>query len=282
MSRFFEQTKKARDWSVATAAASDLDLKDVVEAMREANSAAPNVPATRFASARKITIPGNGDSRLLSRQYVSKALAGESYRALRTRLMRLQTKRGLRSIIVSSSLPGEGKTLTTMNLGLSYANLAEGSVLIIDGDLRLGGLSKLLGNPPGPGLAEVLTGKSSFEEAVTATDFPRLYAVTAGHRDGESVPELYAGSNWKNFIAWCSESFKVILVDAPSVLPLSDFDLMSAGCDGILLVIRALKTRREVLRRVAGQVDPNKLVGVVYNATEAGNQKPHDQYFGAE
>lgn len=282
MSRFFEQTKKARDWSVATAAANDLDIKQVMEAIREADSVAPDVPLTRFASARRIAVPGNGDSRLLSQRYVSKALAGESYRALRTRLMRLQTKRGLRSIIISSSLPGEGKTLTTMNLALSYANLAEGSVLVIDGDLRLGGLSKLLGNPSGPGLAEVLTGKSSFEEAITATDIPRLYAVTAGHRDGESVPELYAGPNWKNFIGWCSESFKVILIDAPSVLPLSDFDLMAAACDGILLVIRALKTRREVLRRVAGQVDPNKLVGVVYNATDTSNQKPHDQYFSAE
>jgi capsular exopolysaccharide synthesis family protein len=282
MSRFFEQTRKAQDWATRGVVSGDLDIKRVVESIHEADSAAPNVPASRFSNARRIHLSSNSQAPLLLQEHVSKALAGESYRALRTRLMRLQIKRGLRSIVISSSLPGEGKTLTTMNLALSYASLPGISVLVVDGDLRLGGLSRLLGKPAGPGLAEVLAGKVPFEDAILATDLPNLYAVSAGFRAGESAPELYAGANWKDFIGWCSESFKVILVDSPSVLPLADFDLMAAACDGVLLVVRALKTRREVLRRVAGQVDPNKLLGVVYNATETGNQKPHEQYFGAE
>src|SRR5579863_8156739 len=99
MSRFFEQTKKAQDWAARGVVSSDLDIKRVVEAIHEADSAAPNVPASRFSNARRIHLSSNSQAPLLLQQHVSKALAGESYRALRTRLMRLQIKRGLRSIV---------------------------------------------------------------------------------------------------------------------------------------------------------------------------------------
>src|SRR5260370_16848033 len=80
----------------------------------------------------------------------------EAYRGLRTRLMRAQTKTGLKSIAITSSLPGEGKTLTTMNLGLCHAQLPQQRVLVIDSDLRTCGLTSMLDHPITPGLTESL------------------------------------------------------------------------------------------------------------------------------
>jgi capsular exopolysaccharide synthesis family protein len=218
---------------------------------------------------------------LISEERVSKGLSGEAYRALRTRLMRIQAKQGVKSIVVSSTLPGEGKTLTTMNMALSFASLHDLPVLVIDGDLRTSGLTELMGDPSGPGLAEVLGGSTKFAEAVVATNVPNLYVVPSGVLKG-SAPELFATPFWKEFVAWASEAFKVILVDAPSVLPLADFDLIAGACDGVLMVVRAQHTRRESLRKVASQLDANKLLGVIYNGAEGMNHRGHERYFQDE
>jgi protein-tyrosine kinase len=284
MSRLFEQARKSANWGIPERADETLDVGRVLETLKQVDSEVPNVPASRFENARKVRLLTSSTTPLplLSQPHVSQALAGEAYRGLRTRMMRLQAKRGLHSIIVSSALSGEGKTLTTLNLALSYAKLPEMSVLVVDGDLRLGGLSRLLGTPTGPGLAEVLKGSCQFEDAVVATDLPNLYAVSAGLLGKGSSAELYASTNWKEFIAWCGESFKVILVDSPAVLPLADFELMAAACDGVLIVVRALQTRREILSKVAAQLDPNKLLGIVYNAAENATPRSAYQYVSGE
>jgi protein-tyrosine kinase len=281
MSRLFNQTKRAQDWSVPGSVVQDPAVARVLETMTEADSRATDIPRSRFQECRKIQMASPKGQPLVSNDYVSKALAGEAYRGLRTRLMRMQAARGVKSIVISSTLPGEGKTLTTMNLALSFASLAEMSVLMVDGDLRTCGLSKLMGEPAGPGLAEVLTGAARFEEAIVATNLPNLYAVPSGTLSN-SAPELFASAHWKEFMAWSSEAFKIILVDAPSVLPLADFDLIASACDGVLVVVRAQQTQRESLRKVGTQIDPKRFLGVVYNGAENGHHDAHGRYFGEE
>jgi len=202
--------------------------------------------------------------------------AEESYRALRTRLLRLRATQGLRSVMVTSATQGEGKTLTALNLALSCAQLHDMRVLLIDGDIRSRGLTQSLGLPSSPGLADVLSGQCTAAKAIVVTDMPNLYVASCG---SPSMPpaELFASRRWQDFIGWCNESFKVILVDAPPVLNLADADLMAAACDGVLMVVRARYAQRAVLRRSAGQIDPKKLLGVVYNAVESGANRYHYQ-----
>src|SRR5437879_5536247 len=106
--------------------------------------------------------------------------AEESYRALRTRLMLVRSARGLRSVVVTSSVQGEGKTLTALNLALSCAQLHEMRVLLIDGDVRTCGLTRTLGSPTGPGLSEVLVGENDPAKAILATDYRNLYVLSSG------------------------------------------------------------------------------------------------------
>jgi capsular exopolysaccharide synthesis family protein len=253
----------------------------MLETMKEVDSRVANLPKSRFLKSRKFQLAPSPDQPLILQEYVSKALAGEAYRGLRTRLMRLHARQGLKSIVVSSTLPGEGKTLTTMNLALSFASLSGMSVLIVDADLRTCGLTELIGRPPGPGLAEVLEGTVKFEEAIVTTDVPNLYVVPAGTLKC-SASECFASPHWKEFMAWSSEACKIIVVDAPSVLPLADFELIASGCDGVLVVVRAKYTHRDALRKVSAQIDPNKLLGVVLNGTEIRVQSIHDRYFNED
>ena len=182
--------------------------------------------------------------------------------------------------MITSALAGEGKTLTALNLAQCCAQLHDQRVLLIDADLRTRGLTRLLGLPPGPGLSEVLSGQVQFEDAAMATDTANLYVVGAGG-DNPSIAELFTVARWKEFMGWCGESFKLVLIDAPPILPLADFELISAESDGVLMIVLARKTQRGLLQKASAQVDPKKLLGVVFNAVDRSRQeKGYYQYYG--
>jgi len=191
-------------------------------------------------------------------------IAADAYRMLRTRLLRLLNSRSSRSVVITSAMQGEGKTITTMNLGISCSQLRDTRVLLVDGDLRNTGLTRLLAKPYELGLSDALTGKAEFEECVTKTDVEKLYIVGAGSPT-DTPAELIAGSNWKRFMKWATEEFKLVIVDSPPVLALADFELLAAGCDTILAIVRAHTTQREILERCMNHIDRKKLIGAVLN-----------------
>lgn len=284
MSKYFNETKKAREWAPNEGVAQDTDLLGVLESVRRADEVAAEITEMRTGSAQKIQIPhrpgaplivGNGNSNGYSGDAAKRAM--ESYRALRTRLLRQVISQGLRSVVLTSAQAGEGKTVTALNLAQCCAQLHNQRVLLIDADLRTSGLSRLLGLPVGPGLSEVLSGHAEFKDAVRATDATNLYVVGAGDT-GLSSGELFAESRWKKFMGWCGESFTLVLIDAPPILPLADFELISAECDAVLMVVLARKTNRARLQKASAQVDSKKLIGMVFNAIDHSRQDKN--YYG--
>ena len=280
MSKYFDETQRAEEWLAREGFAKRQDISSVLENIRKPDTAEPELHEARLPHTRTIHVSTAADPSIMVGGNDSQHHSAEAYRALRTRLMRLQASKGLRSLAISSATPGEGKTVTTLNLGLCYAQLQNTPVLLIDGDLRSRRLSQLLSNPAAPGLAEVLSGEARYEDAILSTNNPNLFVLAAGSMM-VSAPELLAGTAWKELIAWCSESFRLILVDTPPVRPLADFELITAGCDGFLMIVRAYQTQRESLQQLAGQIDSKKLVGVVLNSTQAytkngySNPYPH-------
>jgi protein-tyrosine kinase len=188
----------------------------------------------------------------------------ESFRVLRTRLMRLQAKRGLRSVVVTSPTKGEGKSMVSLNLAFTCAQLPEMKVLLIDADIRSCGLSRLLEAPKGQTLPEVLLQKAEPDEAILATDLANLYFLPC---DVTSIPaaELLASRRWSELIASCAETFSLVIVDAPPILNLTDADLISAPCDGVVMVARCHETRTDLVQKATRQIDLRKLVGVILN-----------------
>ena len=275
MSKFFNETQKASQLTQKQSENEELDIRQILESLKEGTtSAAREVADVRLDKCRKVRLGGDGAPLILLQDDTTK-IALEAYSGLRTRLMQAQGKSKVRSIALSSAFPHEGKTLTVMNLGLCYAHLSDQRVLIIDGDLRTGGLTHLMGNPRTAGLAEVLAGKASPNEVILATNQENLFAVPAGSVS-EAPPGLFNSPRWPEFIGWCTKTFSVVLVDTPPILPLTDFELLSAACDGIVMVVRAGLVECEMLQKAAARLDSKKLLGVILNGAD------HDmkQYYG--
>jgi len=204
--------------------------------------------------------------------------AFEAYRALRTKLVRFQSLEGIRSVVVSSAEAGEGKTVSVLNLAMSLAQLPSQRVLLIDADLRTSGLSNMTGAVETPGLAEVLASEATFESAPVSTNIKNLYIVGAG--EAKKPPaDLFAGSKFKEFIGWCNEVFSMVLVDCPPMMGLADFDVVSPACDGVLVVVRAQRTKREVLTNLRPKLQGKKLLGVLLNGQERQHHKAHYGYY---
>ncbi|HZU34170.1 MAG TPA: CpsD/CapB family tyrosine-protein kinase [Candidatus Angelobacter sp.] len=273
--------KKSMESNASAEQSGDLDLKHMLQPLQDEAEVSTDVVAGRLENCRSIRLPRTEEKSFLVTQYnPAMQAAVEAYRTLRTRLVKQQTKSGARSLVVSSSAQGEGKTLTTFNLALCYANIQNWPVLLVDGDLRTAGLSRLLGDPESPGLAKVLEEDCPYQSAVLRTDIPSLYVLPAGETTA-SPSELFSGARWKEFIGWASESFRLVLVDSPPALNLADFELIAAPCENVLVVVRSRKTAREALSKVLAQVDSRKLAGVVFNATEENSAKGYYRYTGA-
>ncbi len=279
MSKFFNETQKANQWAQQKLGNKDMDVKEMLESLKQRPGSNTPLADARLSQCRQVHVGNGSKVRLVLHQGEASKAALEAYRGLRTRLMRTQAKTGLKSIAITSSLPGEGKTLTTMNLGLCYAQLPQQRVLVIDADLRTCGLTSLLDRPSTPGLAEVLAGEVTPDEAIVATDQKNLFVLPAG-TVLSSPAELFTGLRWQEFLGHCSEMFKVILIDTPPMLPLADFELISAACDGVVMVVRAHHGQRATLQKTAGALDPKKLLGVVFNATDVSRKDYYGYGYG--
>ncbi len=275
MSKFFNETQKANQWAQRRLSEPDKDVREMLESIKHSSKLETPTANAQVAQYQQVHAGNGNATHLVIRQEQSSKVALEAYRALRTRLMRAQSKAGVKTIAITSSLPGEGKTLTTMNLGLCYAQLPQQRVLVIDADLRTCGLTALLNHPSTVGLAEVLAGKATPDEAIVATNQKNFFVLPAG-TVSSPPPELFTGSRWPELLGRCSELFEVVLVDTPPIIPLADFELISVACQGVVMLVRAHHGQRETLQKSASSVDRKKLLGLVFNGTDA-NEK---QYYG--
>jgi capsular exopolysaccharide synthesis family protein len=188
--------------------------------------------------------------------------AAEQYRIVRTRI--IQDSRAPSLIGISSPTMGDGKTLNAINLALFFAHRSEDLVILVDADLRRPGVHRRLGLPLSPGLAEVLLGKCSLEEALCEVEgYPRLRVLTAGEAEG-NPSELFTTSKWTDLVAEIRTKFRSQILDAPPLGVVADTDLLTAVCDGIILVVRPDHTERTSLRNVLPAVG-KKLLGVMLN-----------------
>jgi protein-tyrosine kinase len=253
-----------------------VDLEHLLQPLEGSTEVASQVAAVRLENCRGIKLPRTEERSFLVSQYnPAMQAAVEAYRTLRTRLVKQQTRTGARSLVVTSSAQGEGKTLTIFNLAICYAKIENWPVLVVDADLRTRGLSILAGDPESPGLAEILEKDCPYQSAVLRTDIPGLHILPAGETTA-SPSELFSSQRWKEFMGWAAESFRLVLVDSPPALNLADFELIAASCETVMVVARARKSHRESLAKVLAQVDPRKITGVVFNAAE---EKPENGYY---
>ena len=193
----------------------------------------------------------------------------ESYRALRTSLLLSNLGAPPRVIMVTSALPQEGKSTTSINTAVVLAQKGV-QVLLIDADLRRPSIHKTLGMGPRSGLSNVLTGSTTLQQAIAvSTVLPNLHILPAG-TPPPNPAELLASTNMKEVLDELREKYDHIVVDTPPTLSVTDAVVLSPRADAIVLVIRSGQTTKQSLRRardILMQVNA-RVSGVLLNAVD--------------
>jgi capsular exopolysaccharide synthesis family protein len=191
--------------------------------------------------------------------------AVDSYSTLRTNLQFIKIDEPLKKLLVTSSIPGEGKTVTSSNLAISFAELYK-RVLLVDTDLRKPMVHNLFKMEKSPGLTNHLAGAKSLEEIIRKTDNPNLDIITAG-TSPPNPAEIIASQKLTNMIKKVEQSYDMIIFDSPPLLLVTDTILLASIVKNVLVITRFAKTNHrfvtDALKRLANI--NTKVFGVVLN-----------------
>lgn len=191
----------------------------------------------------------------------------EQFRTLRSRLYQIRATQPLRTLLVTSSVPGEGKTFVTSNLAQAFVRQPDRRVLIIDADLRCPRLHAPLGAPTTPGLTDFLRGDVD-ELAVIQHGQEGNLCFIAGGKQVKDPSELLSNGKLKKLLDRVTPVFDWVVLDSPPCLPVADATMLADLCDGVLLIVRAGKTRTELAQRAGQELQGKNVIGVVLNAVE--------------
>lgn len=207
--------------------------------------------------------------------------AGEQYRIVRTKIV--QHPAQPRLMVVSSAGPGDGKTVSSVNIAAALALKDDANVLLIDADFRRSSVAKLLGLPLEPGLADVLAGGCTLEDAMVRIEqSPNLYVLPGGNVRSNPA-EMLDSQQWRNLCAAFRRNFHYTVIDAPPVAGVADYDLIQVVCDGVIFVTRPDHTNRKLCFKALETVPSGKLIGVVVNCVEEWPLwKTNDYYYYAQ
>ena len=201
----------------------------------------------------------------------------EAFRVLRTSVLSSVGDESLKSVAVTSVGPGEGKTLTAVNLAVSIAHKGM-SIVLVDCDVRRPRMHKVLDLPRAPGLADLLDPRGSYflrvQKVVKKTTLMNLSAISCGTPPSDPL-ELFEGAPIRRLIADLSDRYDMVILDTPPVLAAADTAILGQLVDGAVIVIRAGQTDREDAQRAYAQLTLAKVrvLGAIFNDPDGKKQK---------
>jgi capsular exopolysaccharide synthesis family protein len=224
----------------------------------------------------------NGASSIAERlisHHLPKSPISEAYRILRTNLQFLNPDQPLKTILVTSSGPSEGKTTTASNLAITMAQVGA-KTLIVDGDLRRPMVSGVFGIPQEPGLTELLMRGGDLQKAMVPSEVENLYILPAG-----TIPpnpsELLGSHKMKSLIQEMKKCCDLVIIDCPPVITVTDAAVLAAEADFVLLVIQSGKTDREAAKRAKSLLANVKatIAGAVLNNISSDMLSGYSYYY---
>ena len=206
-----------------------------------------------------------------------KSIDAEAYRSLRSNIEYSSFDDEYRAIVVTSSVPGEGKSTTSGNLALSLAQSGN-KVLLVDCDMRKPSIHKKFKISNMSGTAELLLRKESFEDVANFYN-ENLTIITAG-KIPPNPSEMLSSRAMTAFIKEMKKEFKYIILDTPPLQAVTDAQVLSTKADGVLIVVRAGSTKREMFLNSVDLIKKvhGKIIGTVLNGVE--NKKNNYYYYG--
>ena len=237
---------------------------------------APSVgPAAVMQHLAPATFTSEADEKLVSRLLDSRSV--EQYRRLAARLHLEQAQRGTKVVMISSALPGEGKTLTAANIALTLSHSYKRRVLLIDGDLRRPWVHELFNVPNVSGLNDGIRSQTGQKVPLIRWS-DCLTILTAGRPDSDPMSVL-SSDRMRQIIAEASATFDWVIVDTPPVGLLSDANLLAAIVDTIILVVQSGRTPFNDINKVVQTLGRDSILGVVLNKVDTNGRYPYDDYY---
>jgi protein-tyrosine kinase len=203
----------------------------------------------------------------------------ENFKLLRAQIMFAKDRKRPRTIMITSSAPSEGKTFVSANLAVSIAEGIDEHVLLVDCDLRRPNLHQMFGLSSSYGLIEYLTGKKKLEELLIKTKINKLSLLQAGH-SSNNTSELLASEAMKSFLEEIKNRYddRIIVLDTAPSNVLAEANILSNFVDGIIFVIMAEKTPRELIRKAIAGLGKDKILGIVFNG-QGQELKTYGKYY---
>jgi capsular exopolysaccharide synthesis family protein len=200
----------------------------------------------------------------------------EAFRTVRTNVLFSAAAEGSRSLVVTSTAPGEGKTTVASNLAIGFA-MAGQRVLLIDADMRRPRAHQIFGTPQEPGLSHIIVGNGKLSECVKKTDVPNLWVLASGHIPPNPA-ELLASRRFKDLLRSVGEHFDAVVVDTPPVMAVTDAVMVANVASGVVFVVGAEMTSRHAAQAAVQQLTRGhaKFVGAVLNRVEV---ERHSYYY---
>ncbi|MCU1301817.1 MAG: hypothetical protein JWQ87_2101 [Candidatus Sulfotelmatobacter sp.] len=196
------------------------------------------------------------------------SLAAEKFRYLGVRLRQLQQNRPMKKVLITSSIPQEGKSMVSANLACALAQRTTQKTLLMDGDLRRPSVAKLFGLGKIPGLTEWLKGDRGPMTSIYHLEEAGLWVLPAGDSPRNPL-ELMQSGRLSSLMEQLTTWFDWVVIDSPPVLPLADTSIWMRLADGILLVTRQGSTEKKQLQRGLEAIDQKKLLGALLNSSES-------------
>jgi protein-tyrosine kinase len=194
-------------------------------------------------------------------------VVGEQFRLLRSRLSLMQKQRGIKTVLVTSAIPREGKSFTASGLAGVFAQEQGKRVLVIDADMRKPGSGKafgLNGNCSNVGMAQVLQEGIELRSVLMKLANPQFWFLPAGALPMNPT-ELLSSPMLERALKSAAENFDWVVVDSTPILALSDATLLAELCDTVLLVVRANSTPAKLVTETINRIGQNRICGIVLN-----------------
>jgi polysaccharide biosynthesis transport protein len=205
---------------------------------------------------------------------------GEAYRSMRTSLLLSAPDRHPRSLVITSALPSEGKTVTAINTAISLTQTGA-KVLLVDADMRKPRVHSIFGLEGALGLSSFLTGSNTLKEVIHSTVVPNLYVIPCGIIPPNPA-ELILSNRFQRLIPVLSEYFDFVVIDSPPLVNVSDARIVACASDCAILVLKAFATSRHQAKKALDHLAEarTRIAGIVLNDLDVRSRSGYGYYSG--
>lgn len=251
-------------------------MATLVEALAEPMQADADKNARLLEMFRPVKMGPGGGERLVSLMEGANP-AAEAFRLLTVRLRHRRKESQLRKLLITSTIPDEGKSLVSANLSCALAAGTRQKVLLVGGDIRRPSLERVFALDTGSGLCELLEGNQNLASSIYQIKEAGIWVLPAGRIKGNAL-EILQSNKLPVLMDQLVSLFDWVVIDSPPILPLADTSVWARLADGILLVARPGVTKKRLLQKGLEAIDKTKLVGALLNSYKSVEEGSYYYY----